>query len=91
MASINLQTKVSIKPSLSEAKLINAIEAHPSGNRLVTCSDQGTVTLRETTSLAQVTMLTGHHAAVTAASFSPSGKYLVTGDAEGKLIIWDAR
>lgn len=88
MSGVNLLSGKSKKPKYGETKLINAIAATPDGNRLVTCSDQGNVTIRETEHFEPIITLTGHHTAVTSATFSSSGQYLLTGDADGNLIIW---
>ena len=36
----------------------------------------------------QIEELTGHQSLITTVAFSPSGEYLISGDADGKLIVW---
>lgn len=69
---------------------LNVIAASPDGNRCLTACSDGRTLLRDTKTLEVVLCLDEQEQPVTAATFSPDGKLLVTGDNEGGLTVWDA-
>ncbi|KAJ2351032.1 WD40 repeat-like protein [Coemansia sp. RSA 2618] len=65
------------------------LSVDPSGTRLVYASGKSIV-VRSLSRPEESWEYTGHTAATTVARFSPSGYYVASGDAAGKVRIWDA-
>ncbi|MEM1252549.1 MAG: AAA-like domain-containing protein [Cyanobacteria bacterium P01_H01_bin.21] len=62
----------------------------PTGDRIVTASDDGTARVWDAVTSEQLVELKGHTASVTEASFSPTGDRIVTASDDGTARVWDA-
>lgn len=66
------------------------LAVEPRGRRLVAASVDSGLALWDLDAGAPLGRLAGHASPITAAVFHPSGEYVVTGDAEGVIKVWDA-
>ncbi|KAI0091288.1 WD40 repeat-like protein [Irpex rosettiformis] len=64
---------------------------HPKGNVLLAGSNDTTVWLWQLPSGNTMQVFAGHTSAVQCGEFTPDGKRIITGDADGNLIFWDPR
>ncbi len=69
--------------------LITTAAFAPDGTRIVTANDNGTARIWDTTTGAQLAVLSGHQHAVLSAAFSPDGTRVVTASEDGTARIWD--
>lgn len=63
----------------------------PSGARLLTGAEDGTVRLRDAATGAELWIGSGHRGRVEACACSPDERWIVSGSADGTLRLWDAR
>lgn len=69
---------------------INAAKFDPSGNLVVTASDDGTASVWETRTWKRVAELRGHRGAINGANFSRDGRLVVTASADNTARIWES-
>jgi WD40 repeat protein len=62
----------------------------PTGNRLATASDDGSVKLWDVTTGQDVLTLTGHDGPVLDVTFRADGKRIASGGSDGTVKLWDA-
>ncbi|RKO87112.1 WD40-repeat-containing domain protein [Blyttiomyces helicus] len=70
---------------------INWIDWHPKGNVLIAGSEDSSVWMWQVPSGDCMQVFSGHIDSVTCGRFLPNGKGIVTGSADGTLILWDPR
>ncbi|KAG8931070.1 hypothetical protein FRC01_001887 [Tulasnella sp. 417] len=70
---------------------ITWLKWHPKGNVLLAGSNDATVWLWQLPSGNTMQVFAGHEGPVQAGGFTPDGKRIITGDANGTLIFWDPR
>src|SRR5262249_6828467 len=70
-------------------KLVPSVAFSPDGQRLATCSEDGTVKLWDTHTGQQTLTLTGHTGVVSHLVFSPDGHRLASNGGDGTVKIWD--
>jgi WD40 repeat protein len=62
----------------------------PSGDRLATASEDGSVRVWRAADAALLHVLCGHDDGVWSATWSPDGQRLVSGGNDGRLCLWEA-
>lgn len=66
---------------------ITALALHPNGDILAIGSDKGDLTLISL-STGQGVSLVEHTTIITTVAFSPDGRFVASGDADGRLLVW---
>jgi WD40 repeat protein len=69
--------------------LITHIDWSPSGDRLVTASDDTTVRIWDATTGEQMLLFNGHEDRLWCVKWSPDGSQIASGSYDGNVIIWD--
>lgn len=67
---------------------LNTISASYDGQYFLTGSEDSIVKLWEYHTATTIRLSTAHAAAVTACSFAPNNKFIITSSADGAIIIW---
>ena len=69
----------------------NSVSMSPDGTRIVTASENGTISIWDATS-SKIIMgpLEGHSASVFSVTYSPDGKYIISGSFDSTIRVWDA-
>lgn len=70
---------------------VHSIAFSPSGELLITASDDVTSRIWRSSDGKNVAVLRGHSGPVKSASFSPDGKTILTSGDDSKVILWDAK
>ena len=68
---------------------LNALTYSPSGERIITCADDGKIKVWDTTSGFCIVTFTEHTSGVTACEFSRRGNVLFTSSLDGSIRAWD--
>lgn len=81
------------KPALNGHKdVVRAIDISPDGKSLVSCSDDGTVRLwnmQDKKSAGLLNMGKLKNVEVRSVTYNASGRYIIAGTVDGKLLVWD--
>ncbi|KAA8911540.1 WD40-repeat-containing domain protein [Sphaerosporella brunnea] len=85
--SLTRQSILAPQPTTTRASPTH-LSVNPNGERIAYASGKS-VFLRSIDDPSVSTQYTGHTAIVTVARFSPSGFYVASGDASGKVRVWD--
>ncbi|OAJ39235.1 hypothetical protein BDEG_23097 [Batrachochytrium dendrobatidis JEL423] len=64
---------------------------HPKGNVILVGGDDGSVWMWRIPSGKCMSVMYGHSGSVTCGQFTPDGKSIVTGSADGTIIVWDPK
>ncbi len=96
----NAGVKDAIRLALSQAHLASRIDVHkdvvwsaafsPTGDRIVTASNDDTAAIEDATTGETLHLLQGHTDIVANALFSPDGSRVVTASNDGTAKVWDA-
>ncbi|KAJ8331878.1 60S ribosomal subunit assembly or modification protein [Batrachochytrium dendrobatidis] len=70
---------------------INWLNWHPKGNVILVGGDDGSVWMWRIPSGKCMSVMYGHSGSVTCGQFTPDGKSIVTGSADGTIIVWDPK
>jgi len=68
--------------------VVNAVAVLPDGRRIVTCSRDTTLCLRNLEDGLVLKKMNGHHNPVLAVAVSGDGQLIASGDVNGELIVW---
>ena len=68
---------------------LNALTYSPSGDRIITCADDGKIKVWDTTSGFCIVTFTEHTSGVTACEFAKRGNVLFTASLDGSVRAWD--
>jgi WD40 repeat protein len=68
-----------------------ALAASPKDSRFIACLENSQVRIMDAGGKLATVTLTGHAQPAYAAAFSPDGKYVLTGDEQAKIFLWDAK
>jgi WD40 repeat protein len=69
--------------------VINMVKYSIDGKYVFTASDDGLIKMWDTANGIDIKTFTGHNSGVKCIEIAPSGKQMLSGDASGKVIIWD--